>query len=237
MEFLRERVYTSLNADELRAGDKVIVAETLMGLRENVENNAPVCTIKEILGEDFAERFNVDIDWNSHLAYLVERKENCANCGEGEWDDEHKEILCNPCACGLPNHVFRNQEVNVCEYWKPKTEPRAEKKCDTCKYKDCGFKDIMGDKGCEEYEAEKHYRPFANTDELIKVWEKKVPCNGYRPRGTRPLIWVHRDDTHEECLIVTFDNDSVYLGHRSVSLHELWEHFTFLDGSVCGVEE
>lgn len=32
MEFHKERVYTALNADELQAGDKVIVRSTLGGI-------------------------------------------------------------------------------------------------------------------------------------------------------------------------------------------------------------
>ena len=38
MEFQRERVYTALNADELKQGDKVIVARSLSLLKTAIEN-------------------------------------------------------------------------------------------------------------------------------------------------------------------------------------------------------
>lgn len=41
MEFDKSRIYTSVNADELRAGDKVIVANTLYDLRKNFSMGKP----------------------------------------------------------------------------------------------------------------------------------------------------------------------------------------------------
>ena len=119
MEFDRDRVYGAVNADELRAGDKVIVGDSLRFLRQEVEGDGYIETLKEVLDESHLQRFKAK-----------ERKENCTNCGEGRWDAEHKKILCDPVNCGNGNVVFRNQEIEVCEYWKPKTKQKNKKEID-----------------------------------------------------------------------------------------------------------
>ena len=40
MEFDKSRVYTALNADELKVGSKVIVADSLQGLKDRVNKAA-----------------------------------------------------------------------------------------------------------------------------------------------------------------------------------------------------
>ncbi len=203
MEFDKSKCYSAVNADELRPGDKVIVAYNMYQLKERVKmfTESVINEIEAIYDDCYCNRFKVKYNENYPLplAYLVERKSNgvdriCINC--------------------------KYYAVGCCNKHDKPT----------------GY-----DKTCRDFlldvpKTEKHYRPCKNTDELIKVWLEK--SGKWQKRElTMPLIWVHRDDTYEECLIVTFDNDSVYLGHRAVSLHELWEHFTFLDGSPCGVEE
>ncbi len=112
MEFDRTRVYTALNADELKAGDKVIVGCSLLELKANVECNRRCGNIVEIGGECSNRRFAVDdVDGRGEtyweLAYLVERAENCTNC-EG-------------CvACIKPDKTFG------CEDWKPKNKKEID---------------------------------------------------------------------------------------------------------------
>lgn len=126
MEFDRSRVYTSVNADELKAGDKVIVADSLGFLRQEVERGKYIEPLRKVLDESHLQRFKTPsgADWG--LAYLVERKENCTNCKEGRWDAEHKKILCDPVNCGNGNVIFRNQEIEVCEYYKPKNKKEID---------------------------------------------------------------------------------------------------------------
>ena len=249
MEFLKERCFTALNADELKQGDKVIVAETLMGLRENVENNAPVCTIKEILGEDFAERFNVDIDWNRPLAYLVERAENCTNCD------------CFVCAERNWATELGNERIYTCEKYKPKTEQKAEKKCIDCKHYAADYccknhhVTMNDNKACADFDdtpvkkidrkvyeyyntkTEPHYRPFRDTDELLKEWEKKA--GEWGDNLWMPYIWVRRKDSNCKGQLITKFSDPLWviMSTEGYNMTDLFEHFTFLDGSPCGVEE
>lgn len=82
MEFDKSRVYTSLNADKLKVGSKVIVADSLGMLRTRVENLKTkedeknlITTIRGIKDENYQHRFveQDNVFWN--LAYLVAEPE------------------------------------------------------------------------------------------------------------------------------------------------------------------
>ena len=274
MEFDKSRVYTALNADELKQGDKVIVGDSLRFLRQEVEGGGYIETLKEVLDESHLQRFKAidGVEWG--LAYLVERKENCTNCGEGKWDAEHQKIHCNPAMCGNDNVVFRNHEIEVCEYWKPKTEHD----CQSCKYKNCGFKDFNTKNECDRWEAEvkaekkcedctideicvegkkiykdapcpyhrakPHYRPFRDTDELIKVFCEKTPkiYDKDDEKLFMPYIWVRRkgDNSDKGSLITAYGKTTCIIAEVNLigaDMTRLFTDFEFLDGSPCGVEE
>lgn len=82
MLFDKSRVYTVLNADELKVGSKVIVADDLCTLKARVEylktkedEEVVVTIIRQIKDDHYAQRF-VDISddfW--HLAYLISEPE------------------------------------------------------------------------------------------------------------------------------------------------------------------
>ena len=72
MEFQKARVFTALNADELKIGSKVICANTLDSLRRKVYEDSDITEVKEILNENYERRFQEAIfnaSWP--LAYLV----------------------------------------------------------------------------------------------------------------------------------------------------------------------
>lgn len=74
MEFDKTKVYTALNADELKAGDKVFVADDIARLRDEVEIGKNVEVIKEVLVESQPCRFRTNAGVLSNaFAYLVER--------------------------------------------------------------------------------------------------------------------------------------------------------------------
>lgn len=73
MEFLTERCYTALNADELKPGSKVICANYLESLKTQVEANSYplyVVELSQIMGTSSTNRFKVD-NKTFNLAYLV----------------------------------------------------------------------------------------------------------------------------------------------------------------------
>ena len=73
-ELDKSKVYTAVNADELKVGSKVIVANTLCDLKERVENGH-VQTLTEIRDDDCINRFEVDSSSIYSIAYLVSEPE------------------------------------------------------------------------------------------------------------------------------------------------------------------
>ncbi len=80
MEFDRNRVYTALNADELKPGSKVIVANYLESLKTQVEANSYpsyVVELSQIMGTSSTNRFKAG-NKTFNLAYLISKPEpNC----------------------------------------------------------------------------------------------------------------------------------------------------------------
>lgn len=72
MEFDKSRVYTALNADELKVGDKVILADNITDLLKLVKFDLNIEELKEVRTISCNARF---MGTTLHfLAYLVERK-------------------------------------------------------------------------------------------------------------------------------------------------------------------
>lgn len=83
MEFKNSHVYTALNADYLRPGDKVIVADSLAELRNRVIKDTEPKELKIIKPASYTSRFEVkEIAYNFVLAYLIEKVNNCINCNK-----------------------------------------------------------------------------------------------------------------------------------------------------------
>ncbi|MGI5076139.1 hypothetical protein E4N71_12100, partial [Treponema vincentii] len=75
MEFDKSRVYTALNADELKIGSRVILDNTLTKLKEavEVEKEEAIQNLAIIHGEDIMLRFTGDKYHSGYtLAYLIE---------------------------------------------------------------------------------------------------------------------------------------------------------------------
>ena len=75
MEFNKSRVYTAVNADELKIGSRVILGDSLSELRKEVEaeKEAAIQNLMIIHGENMSFRFTGDkYHSGSSLAYLIE---------------------------------------------------------------------------------------------------------------------------------------------------------------------
>ena len=72
MEFDKSRVYTAVNADELKIGSKCIFADSLGALRDYVKSDCTKEMLKGIEDEHEEERFRSEQDSLWHLAYLIE---------------------------------------------------------------------------------------------------------------------------------------------------------------------
>ena len=74
MEFNKNRIYTAVNADELKIGSTVYVSDNMYYLKKCVEDNLESCILTEVLWEKEANRFCIDDMFNEQwqLAYLIE---------------------------------------------------------------------------------------------------------------------------------------------------------------------
>ena len=75
MKFDKSRVYTAVNADELKIGSRVVLCDSLLELKEAVETGkkGTIQNLAIIHGEDMPFRFTGDKYHSGHLlAYLVE---------------------------------------------------------------------------------------------------------------------------------------------------------------------
>lgn len=60
MEFDKAKVYTALNADELKVGSKVIIGNTIGELKNRVQNGTTPLTLYEIRSDCYEKRFKVE---------------------------------------------------------------------------------------------------------------------------------------------------------------------------------
>lgn len=90
-------------------------------------------------------------------------------------------------------------------------------------------------------ETQKHYRPFRDNKELIETYKKLLESElgmglVHYPAVDHLNIWVREKDTERDSLIVEYVPYGVTLGGEinRIGLQELFDNFTFLDGSPCG---
>ena len=89
-----------LNADELRVGSKVIVADTLLELKECILKHKLPKTLNKIEPENFERRFLCNDGSHNSLAYKLEKQMT------NKWHDLRKDPM------DLPNN-YRNVWTNV----------------------------------------------------------------------------------------------------------------------------
>ena len=90
-----------------------------------------------------------------------------------------------------------------------------------------------------EEPAEEKYRPYEDTDELIEDWKERASAYGSSYFSKNPMfcpsIWV-KGSGSSICkhLITDFICNSVETNDYVLTLEELFEGFTYLDGTPCG---
>ena len=72
MEFDKTRVYTALNADEVKIGSKGYFADSINDLKKKVNDGNVLLTLTKIYGEESATRFSISPISSYILFYLVE---------------------------------------------------------------------------------------------------------------------------------------------------------------------
>lgn len=81
------------------------------------------------------------------------------------------------------------------------------------------------------------YRPYKDTEEMIEDFRKKVGMGKHEL--FLPSVWVKRkDDSDFAKLITEFGYSCVWLSINRVgiSMSKLFQDYTYLDGSPCGIK-
>lgn len=83
---------------------------------------------------------------------------------------------------------------------------------------------------------ESKYRPYKDTDEMVEDFKKRARLVTYD--FCRPSIWIKSCDGFVS-LITEFGFGCVWSSVHQVgiSMKELFERYTYLDGSPCGIKE
>lgn len=212
MNFDEKKVFSAVNAEELKPGDKVICGDSLLELKQRVEKGAPVEDVIEICGENYNARFHCiqvlsghvfpGADSYSSLAYLVERKENCINCGsETCWGKEYS---------------YEEGRCINCKHWKEKLERKVIPFKHKLQLIDCWYK--------KKYPSCSSFMMRTSLDNA---------------KLENPRIWLRwKESPNDEAEVTGYGgkNGGVFIIDKWYSMADLLDTFTFFDGSPCGVE-
>ena len=123
MEFQKERVFTALNADELKTGSKVICAFSIETLKKRVEEGEDITEVHKILPESVEHRIDVysgDGYFSYSIAYLVSEPEE----KKLKWTDlkigdviRQKEGMISHLITGIDNDSSTIQHVFAMGTW------------------------------------------------------------------------------------------------------------------------
>lgn len=174
--------------------------------------------------------------------YFTGDEEECA-----KWIDEHKGLIDIMKAWEegktiqyLHHDDWRDVAYNNPLWGLDNTYRIKPDDCKGCmKYNYCANKDGIR---CKSYCTKVEYKPFDSVQELIDTWDKEHPSNTNRPVDTMPLIWIRNKAKNGVYLITDFLFNKAYscdvgTSYENFKLTELFEDFTFLDGSIIGKEK
>ena len=79
-------------------------------------------------------------------------------------------------------------------------------------------------------------RPFKDCDELIKRWKDLVGCV-FNVKLCEHTIWLKHKVDESRKLITCYGDNWIKFGAKTkpVSMKELFDNYTFLNGEPCGV--
>lgn len=89
-----------------------------------------------------------------------------------------------------------------------------------------------------KYRVKPSIVPFENCMELLDCWNKMTATCRTSDCLTLPTIWVKEKELGNMAMITEFCTDGmISINGEYITLKELFEEFTFLNGAVIGKEE
>lgn len=234
MEFDINRVFTTVNADEVEVGSKGYFADTYNDLMRQIIEVTDIYELSEVLSADCQNRFKTGgLDYS--LFYLVEEpKEESEEITAAEWDNRPRIMKVwddnySKATKGKVIYIASTDETTlpVITFVSLSGTTAGHVVC----YKHCA--EIAATK---EVKAEKSYRPYSNTNEFIADYEKRFcpDCRGI------PAIWVKSTadvlrqvvSIKEDGVILAGVNSNYWIGYS-----DLLDAYIYPDGAPCGIEE
>ena len=92
----------------------------------------------------------------------------------------------------------------------------------------------------EVIEEKPKYRPYKDTEEMIKDFKNRFCKHTTIPQYSLPLIWIENRNVRFRFLVSTFGSDAVHVEGSEVyswlSMENLFRYMNYLDGSPVGKE-
>ena len=143
-----------------------------------------------------------------------------------------------------------NEDMDFSPQWNYRIKPELTE------VKPITAEDLKEDKDIshklrDTVQAMKTYRPFKSCDELVECYNNKAftpivaaGLDTNRNKMFRPNIWIKSKQYGTDNMIIAFDGDNESIGGSCVMVQDIWidmqelfDNFTFCDGSVCGIDE
>lgn len=85
-------------------------------------------------------------------------------------------------------------------------------------------------------QEENKFRPFKNTDDMITEFCRRSG-NLLLANINIPVIYFKNKKSGRSYIMSAFDCHLVKIGHEACNMVDLFNNFTFIDDSPCGIEE
>ena len=98
-----------------------------------------------------------------------------------------------------------------------------------------------------EEPEENKFRPYSNPNEMIEDFKKRYNAyGGWSGKDNpmyNPLIWIKSKATGFRHLVTDYCDDDncnkscIWIGSLALAFKELFDKYTYLDGTPCGIKE
>lgn len=86
----------------------------------------------------------------------------------------------------------------------------------------------------EVIEEKPKYRPYKDTEEMVEDFCERF--GRLKPATTMPFVWIENKLSKRVFMITGFGSSGVDIFCASLEWKELFDHYTYLDGSPVGKE-